>query len=112
MSEQTPALRTTVQNLLLELDKRFDPAEPSAYDVQRHAYRLRFAFARVEELAQAAVMQSPFYTPDRFDAAVAILNLDVDRARKFLRSTTSAATAPVFEPDRVAEQREAEKRAA
>ncbi|MEX0749804.1 MAG: hypothetical protein WD359_03270 [Dehalococcoidia bacterium] len=88
-----PQLRTEVRSLLLEFDRSFAPSDRRATDATRHAYRLRFALARVEEQAQAAVMQSPLYTPGRFDIALSILRLDIDRARNFFRSLAPVAVA-------------------
>lgn len=80
-------LRTLVSGLLLELETGFPPKDGGAARAGTHAMRLRFALARVEELAQGAVMQSPIYKPERLEMAAAILRHDIDRARDFLRAS-------------------------
>jgi hypothetical protein len=91
MTVSTNQLRTEVRDLLLEFDQSFPPHDRHAADASRHAYRLRFALARVEELEHAAIMQSALYNAERLDVANAILRLDIDRARAFLRSTAMSA---------------------
>lgn len=73
-----------VRSLVLAFDRAFNPSSEHAADVARHCFRLRFALARLDEQSHAAVMQSAFYTQARFDAALAILRTDIDRARAFL----------------------------
>jgi hypothetical protein len=110
-----PQLRTEVRDLLTALDQSFAPADPAMRDAGRHAFRLRFALARVEEQAQAAIMQSALYEFARFDIAMAILRLDIDRARTFLRGhAVSVNTVGRANRDRVeaAEPRPMESRAA
>jgi len=82
----TPQLRAEVRDILLAFDRGVTPGGPHAADVHRHAYRLRFALARYEELAHAGVMQSALYSAARLDVAASILRLDIDRARRFLAS--------------------------
>ena len=92
---ETPQLRAEVRDILLAFDRGFMPGDPHAADVHRHAYRLRFALARYEELAHAGVMQSALYSEARLDVATSILRLDIDRARAFLASLqTKRATGP------------------
>jgi hypothetical protein len=86
-----PQLRTEVRNLLLAFDRSFAPSELRGADVKRHTFRLRFALARVEEQAQAAVMESALYTPSRYDVALSILRTDIERARAFLAANTTVA---------------------
>jgi hypothetical protein len=88
-------LRTEVRDILLEFDRRFVPGSGYVADALRHAYRLRFALARYEEQAHAAVMQSTLYSEGRLRIAASILELDIARARNFLRSLvdTAASTA-------------------
>jgi hypothetical protein len=108
---ESPQLRAEVRDILLAFDRGFTPGGPHAADVLRHAYRLRFALARYEEMAHAGVMQSALYTEARLDVAASILRLDIDRARAFLASLqTERATAPtasVAEDDEHPELQEA-----
>ena len=78
--------RSIVRGLLLELDQSFTPGDAGAYDATRHAYRLRFALGRVDEMEHAAIMQSPTYSATRFEIATSILQFDIDRARTFIQS--------------------------
>jgi len=104
-----PQLRMEVRNLLLAFDRAFAPGDAYASDLKRHTFRLRFALARVDEQAHAAVMESPFYTPERFAIALAILRTDVDRARAFIESHGSA---PVIQSVDVQREEELAQRAA
>jgi hypothetical protein len=87
----SPTLRAQVRDLLLEFDQSIAPGAPHAVDAARHAFRLRFALARVEELEHAAIMQSPLYNAARLEVASAILRTDIDRARVFLPSLRNKA---------------------
>jgi len=80
-------LRTVVSGLLLELETGFPPDDAGAARAGKHATRLRFALDRVDELAHGAVMQSPIYRPERLEMATAILEIDIDRARDFIRAS-------------------------
>jgi hypothetical protein len=109
-----PQLRNEVRSLLLEFDRSFAASDAHA---RRHAFRLRFALARVEEQAQAAVMENgretAFYTPERFDIALAILRAEIDRAYTFLRGTgVSAAAAATAAPIEAEHSQESVRRAA
>ena len=108
---ETPQLRAEVRDILLAFDRGFTPGGPHAADVLRHAYRLRFALARYEELAHAGVMQNALYSQARLEVATSILRLDIERARRFLASLqtvrAAAPAVPVADDDERTELQEA-----
>jgi hypothetical protein len=87
MTITSTQLRAEVRDLLLDFDQSFPPGDQRAADASRHADRLRFALARLEELEHAAVLQSPLYNAGRLEVAIAILRVDIERARAFLGRT-------------------------
>jgi hypothetical protein len=91
MTETTHQLRQEVRGVLLDIARR---SVPDAREALRHASRLRFALARVEEQAHAAVMESALYTSARHDAAISVLRADIERARAFVVASADVAIAP------------------
>lgn len=90
MNNNCDELRTTVRDLLLDLDQSISPGDLLARDAGRHACRLRFALDRVEALTHTVATESPTITAARLEVAEEILRFDIDRTRHFLRGARSA----------------------
>lgn len=90
MHNNCDELRTTVRDLVLDLDQSISPGDLLARDAARHAYRLRFALDRVEALTHTVATQMPTVTAARLEVATEILRFDIDRTRSFLRGARSA----------------------
>lgn len=109
MNESLTQLRASVRGLLLDLDQRFAAADNAVDVAARHVFRLRFALARCEEQAHAALMQLPLYTRARYDTALSILRTEIASARVFI---DAAAPGPAERPAAIAAVTPAARRAA